>query len=165
VANANTGFQYALLAQTQFHIPDVYGVGISVRPIPVLTINVDGVRVKYTNLVDDFVSSVSELRAIGAPFKANDATELHVGAEYFFSTKIPVALRAGYWRDPAHSTYWAGPLNTSEAVGAAMLYPRGEKQNHKSIGAGLAWPKFQIDAAYDTSPHYKVGSLSAVLRF
>jgi Uma2 family endonuclease len=27
-----------------------------------------------------------------------------------------------------------------------------------------AWPKFHIDAAYDTSAHYKVGSLSVVFR-
>ena len=46
-----------------------------------------------------------------------------------------------------------------------MLYPKGEDQNHYSIGGGLAWPKFQVDFAYDTSEHYKVGSLSLVTRF
>jgi long-subunit fatty acid transport protein len=165
IANVNTNFQYVKLADTVFHIPDVYGVGISFRPIPVLTLNADGVRVKYTNLIDNFVSTIADVRGIESPFKTNDVTEIHLGAEYFFSTKIPIALRAGYWRDPAHSIYWNGPLNSAEAVGAAMLYPRGEMQKHRSIGAGLAWPRFQIDAAYDTSEHYKVGSLSAVVRF
>jgi hypothetical protein len=36
---------------------------------------------------------------------------------------------------------------------------------HVSIGAGLAWPKFQVDAAYDRSDHYKVGSISVIRRF
>jgi long-subunit fatty acid transport protein len=165
IANVNTGFDYVKLADTTFHIPDVYGVGISVRPIPVLTVNADAVRVKYTNLVDNFVSTIADVRGIDSPFKTADVTELHLGAEYFFATKIPIALRAGYWRDPAHSIYWNGPINSAEAVGAAMLYPRGTSQKHRSIGGGLAWPRFQIDAAYDTSEHYKVGSLSAVMRF
>jgi hypothetical protein len=47
----------------------------------------------------------------------------------------------------------------------AMLFPEGEAQNHWSVGVGLAWPRFQIDAAYDSSKHYKVGSLSFVTRF
>jgi long-chain fatty acid transport protein len=164
IENANTGGEFQKLEDTVFHIPDVYGAGISVRPIPTLTINLDGVRVKYSNLVDNFISTVSALRSIPNGFKANDATEIHLGAEYFFPWKVPFALRGGWWRDPAHSTYWNGPLNSAEAVGAALLYPKGERQTHKSIGGGLAWPKFQIDAAYDTSEHYKVGSLSVVFR-
>ncbi|HEV8434724.1 MAG TPA: hypothetical protein VGR95_15025 [Thermoanaerobaculia bacterium] len=157
-------FTYQKIADTTFHIPDVYGIGISVRPIPTLTVNVDGVRVKYSNQVDDFHSANSALRAIPNGFKAPDVTEIHAGAEYFFPWKVPFALRAGWWRDPAHSTYWAGPLNSPEAVGAALLFPKGTAQRHRSIGGGLAWPKFQIDAAYDTSETYKVGSLSVVFR-
>ena len=164
IANVNTGFQYQKLEDTIFHIPDVYGAGISVRPIPTLTVNVDGVRVKYSNAVDNFISTVSALRSIPNAFKAPDTTEIHVGGEYFFPWKVPFALRLGWWRDPAHSTYWNGPLNSSEAVGAALLYPKGQSQKHRSIGGGLAWPKFQIDAAYDTAEHYKVGSLSVVFR-
>jgi len=157
-------FTYQKLADTTFHIPDVYGAGISVRPIPTLTVNVDGVRVKYSNQVDDFISTVSALRSIANGFKAPDVTEIHAGAEYFFPWKVPFALSLGWWRDPAHSTYWAGALNSPEAVGAALLYPKGTAQRHRSIGGGLAWPKFQIDAAYDTSETYKVGSLSVVFR-
>ena len=105
------------------------------------------------------------------PYKIDDVTELHLGGEYFFSTKIPFAIRAGAWRDPAHamqynaSFHQSDVLQQAEAVGASILYPKGESQIHKSIGAGLAFPKFQLDAAYDTSKHYKVGSLSVVMRF
>jgi long-subunit fatty acid transport protein len=165
-ADIASSFQFSAVGKTSFHIPDVAGLGISVRPIPTLTINADAVRVTYSNLVDDFVSINSAVRALNEqPFEANDVTELHVGAEYFFTTKVPIALRAGYWRDPKHSIEWAGPLNHPQFIAASMLYPEGEDQDHMSIGAGIAWPRFQIDAAYDTSKHYKVGSISLVTRF
>ncbi len=165
IANADTKFDFVKLADTTFHIPDIAGVGISVRPRPEITINVDAVRVKYSNLVDDFVSTITDVQGLKNPYKANDVTEVHVGGEYFFTTKIPFAVRAGYWRDPAHSIQWNGPLTTPDAVGAAILYPKGKAQNHKSVGGGLAWPRFQIDFAYDSAEHYKVGSVSAVVRF
>jgi long-chain fatty acid transport protein len=162
----NTGGEFAELGATKFHMPDSAGVGISFRPIPVLTINVDAVNVQYSNLVDDFVSSSLAVRNLPeTPYEAKDVTEIHVGGEYFFSTKIPFAIRAGYWRDPAHALTYKGPINNTELVAEAIIYPGGEDQNHYSIGGGLAWPSFQIDFAYDTSDTYKVGSISLVSRF
>lgn len=165
-AGAATNGEFQQVADTTFHIPDVAGLGISYRPIPVLTINVDAVNVKYSNLTDDFVASVADVRELdGEPFSAEDVTEIHVGAEYFFPTKIPVAIRAGWWRDPAHNVTWRGPQNRPDFIAEALLYPEGETQNHVSVGVGLAWPRFQIDAAFDTSDTYKVASLSMVTRF
>ena len=164
-ANADTNFEFVKVSDTVFHIPDVYGAGISVRPIPVLTINADAVHVTYSNLVDHFVSINEDIRSIDKAYHANDVTELHLGGEYFFAARIPFALRAGVWRDPAHAIEYRGPLALPDAVAAAILYPKGQAQNHYSVGGGFAWPRFQIDAAYDTSKNYKVGSLSAVVRF
>ena len=164
IANSLTDFEFVKLADTTFHIPDIAGIGVSVRPIPVLTINADAVHVKYSNLTDDFVSTTFAIRDV-AGYQAADVTELHLGGEYFFASKIPFALRAGVWRDPAHSVEWRGPLDQFEGVAAALLYPKGETQMHYSVGAGMAWPRFQIDAAYDSSKHYKVASLSVVTRF
>jgi long-chain fatty acid transport protein len=165
IAAPSTGFEFVKLADTTFHVPDVIGLGVSFRPIPVLTVNVDAVRVNYSNLVDDFVATNADVREVEDAFYAPDVTEIHVGAEYFFSTKIPFALRAGYWRDPAHSVEYRGPLTAPDLVAEAVLYPKGESQNHFSVGAGFAWPRFQVDFAYDTSEHYKVGSISMVTRF
>jgi long-chain fatty acid transport protein len=164
-ADANTNFEFINAADTKFHMPDIAGVGVSFRPIPVLTINVDAVNVKYSNLVDDFVSATADVEGLDDPFRVEDALELRVGAEYLFSTKIPFALRAGYWRDPAHSVVWNGPVNHFNFIAEALLYPETEDQNHISVGGGLAWQRFQIDLAYDTSKHYKVGSISMVTRF
>jgi long-chain fatty acid transport protein len=164
-ANTDTKFQFVKVADTTFHIPDIYGVGVSYRPIPVLTVNADAVHVTYSNLVDNFTSVNEDVRALGKVFKANDVTELHLGAEYFFAVKTPFALRGGVWRDPAHSIEFRGPLTSGAAVASALLYPKGTSQTHLSVGAGMAWPRFQIDAAYDRSEHYKVGSISMVARF
>src|SRR5437763_1503947 len=164
-ANENTNFQFVKAADTIFHIPDVYGAGVSFRPIPVLTINADAVHVTYSNLVDNFVSINEDVRKLDKAYKASDVTELHLGAEYFFTMKLPLAVRAGVWRDPAHSVEFRGPTSSPSAVASAILYPKGEASNHVSAGVGLAWPRFQIDAAYDRSPHFRVGSISAVTRF
>jgi len=164
-ANENTDFEFEKVADTIFHIPDVYGLGFSFRPIPAVTLNLDAVHVTYSNLVDNFASINQAIRDLGDVHHANDVTELHLGGEYFFSTKIPLAFRAGYWRDPAHSVEFRGPLTSPDAVTEAILYPKGEAANHISVGVGLAWPRFQIDAAYDRSEHFRVGSISMVTRF
>jgi len=166
-ANADTNYLFVKLpgADTTFHIPDVYGIGVSVSPIPVLKVNADAIRVTYSNLVDNFVSSNEDLRAIGNPYKANDVVEVHLGAEYFFLWKVPIGVRAGVWRDPAHSVEYSGPLNLTSGVAEAILHPKGAAQNHVSIGGGLAWQRFQIDAAYDRSQRYSVLSISTVARF
>ncbi|HUP48482.1 MAG TPA: outer membrane protein transport protein [Thermoanaerobaculia bacterium] len=160
-----TGFALSQVEDTQFHIPDIAGVGVSFRPIPVLTINFDAVHVTYSNLVDDFFSFSESVRDAGAPYEADDVIELRLGAEYAFTTRVPFLLRAGVWRDPAHSVTYRGPLDSVDRVAEAILFPEGEDQMHLSIGGGLAWPRFQIDFAYDTSKFYKVGSVSMVTRF
>ena len=164
-ADASTDFELEKQADTEFHVPDIAGIGVSVRPIPALTINLDAVHVKYSNLVDNFYASNETVRALESPFEAKDVVELHLGAEYYFTYKLPFAFRAGYWRDPAHSITYRGPLNAPDLVAEAILFPEGETQNHYSIGAGLAWPRFQIDVAYDTSKTFKVGSISMIGRF
>ena len=93
-------------------------------------------------------------------------TEIHFGGEYFFSTRIPVAVRAGYWFDPAHSVTYVGPLDEFNRVAEAVLFPEGEDQNHVSVGLGVAFSqRLQLDAAYEQSDRYKVGSISFVTRF
>lgn len=164
-AGAQTNGEFVQIADTTFHDPDIAGLGVSFRPIPTLTINADADYVKYSNLVDNFVSVVANVSDLKQPFVAKNVTELRIGAEYFFAMQVPFAIRAGYWRDPAHSITWNGPLTRADYVAEALLYPKTQDQNHKSIGGGFAWPKFQIDFAYDTSKYYKVGSISMVTRF
>ena len=164
-AGTQTNGEFVQVADTTFHDPDIAGLGVSYRPIPTLTINADADYIKYSNLVDDFISVTADVSALDKPFVAKNVTELHIGAEYFFAMTVPFAIRAGYWHDPAHSVTWNGPITRADYVGEALLYPKTADQNHYSVGGGFAWPKFQIDFAYDTSKYYKVGSLSMVTRF
>ncbi|HUO85051.1 MAG TPA: UPF0164 family protein [Thermoanaerobaculia bacterium] len=177
VLAGDTGFTQ--LQDVKFHAPDTMGIGIAWRPIPVLTISADAVEVTYSNLTDNMTSSTFGVQP--EDLKTDDVTEIHIGAEYFFTTRIPFAVRAGWWREPGHSMYFAGPLtcshipeipegfNRSQCIAnrttLAIFFPEPEDQDHISYGVGLAWPNFQIDAAYDTSDRFKVGSLSAVYRF
>src|SRR5439155_18001069 len=79
IANDQTNGEFFRVAETKFHIPDVYGIGVSVNPIPVVIVNFDAVHIKYSNLVDQFFSINQAIRDIGTPFHANDVTELHLG--------------------------------------------------------------------------------------
>ncbi len=161
-----------------FHAPDTAGLGISYRPVPVLTINADAVKVTYSNLTDKMTTNTYGVNP--GDLVTNDITEYHVGAEYFLTTRIPIAIRAGWWREPGHAMHFVGPLTCDHIAGIegepriqceanriteAIFFPKQKDQNHYSVGVGLAWPSFQIDAAYDTSDLFKVGSLSAVYRF
>lgn len=165
---------------TTFHAPDLYGIGFSWRPTPVFTLNADVVEVKYSNLTDNFTSIFNEASVLGQnAYETPDATEIHAGFEYFFTTTVPFAIRGGWWRDPAHGLKYVGPTTCTDEAFAendrqfcaanrtvlSLLFPGGEDQEHLTIGVGLAWPNFQIDAAYDTSDTFKVGSMSAVYRF
>lgn len=174
-----SGFQQ-LTDTTNFHVPDIYGVGFSWRPTPVFTINADVVEVKYSNLTDNFTSIFNEASVLGQEaYETADATEIHAGFEYFFTTAVPFAIRAGWWRDPAHGLKYVGPTTCTDEEFSetdrqfcaanrtvlSLLFPGGEDQDHLTVGVGLAWPNFQVDAAYDHSDTFKVGSLSAVFRF
>ena len=164
-------------ADVSFNVPDAYGIGLSWRPLPVLTLNADAIEVKYSSLSDNVIATTTY--TTGADFQAEDALELRFGGEYFFITRIPVAIRAGYWQEPGHSLEYVGPNTCADAAVpenerincvaqrtvAGILFPESEDLDHYSIGIGLAWPSFQIDAAYDTSDKFKVGSITAVYRF
>jgi long-chain fatty acid transport protein len=172
--------EFQVADDTKFHVPDIAGLGASFKPLPLLTINLDAVHVTYSNLVDDFRSKNLGIVLLEDPFEAKDVTEIHVGGEYLFVQRSPaVAIRAGWWRDPAHAMTYAGPLTCDDPnypedarllcaanrITQKILFPEGRDLDHYTLGVGLAWPNFQIDAAYDTSEGFKVGSLSGVYRF
>jgi len=153
-----------VVATPSFNIPDQYGIGFSYSPIDALKINVDAVEITYSDLTDNFFSLFNPDQS--TRYVTDDVTEIHAGFEYFFlNSKIPWAIRGGWWRDPDHTLRYDGPLQSGNNVAAKILYPGGEDQDHFSIGLGFAFSKIQIDAAYDTSDKYKVGSISAIYKF
>lgn len=107
-----------------FQVPDRYGVGMSVRFRGGLTFNEDIVRIKYSQLLTGFRSTIycdafsaaGYKDASGGPnafctaksptgsalgYSIPDATEVHLGAEYQLP-RSPFAVRFGGWSTPPH---------------------------------------------------------------
>ncbi|MBL0162822.1 MAG: outer membrane protein transport protein [Xanthomonadales bacterium] len=155
------------------NVPDVFGVGLSVRPSDAWVINLDVSRVYYSQVTDDMVSLFDADQASALdPLRLDDGTEVRLGAEYTFATTHPFSLRAGVWRDPAHELVYHGnpPIfdpatQDPEANAATFSSGRSNKQTHYAIGAGMAFSKFQIDLGADFSDTSDTVSASGVFRF
>jgi long-subunit fatty acid transport protein len=162
---------------SSFEIPTQIGAGISIRPMPGVTINGDIVRVQYDRLLRDFTPGA--FCALGVceqgsqlGFHIDNATEIHIGGEWAFpSAKVPFALRAGWWHDPSHSLEYRGattsadPLVKLAQLYSAQSFPSESDQNHIAVGIGYFTSSFEINAAYDHSSRTKTASLSALKRF
>jgi long-subunit fatty acid transport protein len=157
-----------------FHVPDVYGAGVAFRPGDAWTITFDYDRVLYSqrakNSVDVFADPDSaggaNQRQAARQLVADDANEFHLGAEYVWALKHPLAFRVGGWLDPDHSVRFGGSPVTVEDRSTAVRFPRGKDEIHYSVGLGMVFSeKFQIDAAADFSDLIKTASFSGVFRF
>lgn len=159
-----------LVGSSDFHVPTTVGAGISYRPVGNLTMNLDLVRVGYAKLSDRFIS-VIEYGTEGESvfdsvqgYETKNGTEIHAGAEYFILTRVPVALRCGWWRDPPHAIAYRGPMATAHEIAARILFPGTDAENHYSVGFGVALPHIGIDFAYDTSRSLRTASMWFVMR-
>jgi long-chain fatty acid transport protein len=142
-------------------IPDTYGVGIAYRLFDRLTIALDVVRIRYSQLLGNF-QVVFAPEGEANQYKLDDATEVHVGAEYiFFIRRIPVAVRAGFFTDPDHKIRFTGA-----AVNQRALFPGGKDQVHVTGGVGIVpIPSLQIDFAVNQSDTVQEFVISTVYRF
>jgi hypothetical protein len=161
---------------SSFEIPPQVGAGISIRPASGLTVNADVVRIQYDRLLRKFTPAAfcalgdctSSPSKLG--FRIPNATELHLGAEWLLPAS-PFALRAGWWRDPAHGLEYRGRIDNANVLTqfaqllSAQQYQPESSQNHISVGAGYLAPTFEINAAYDHSSRSKTASVSALKRF
>lgn len=162
-----------LTRDTGLDVPDVFGVGFSIRPSESWVINFDVNRVFYSDVTDDLTSVFDANQALDLePLKLDDGTEVHLGAEYTFATAHPFSLRAGIWRDPAHELVYRGTppnidlsVNSVPANAATFAAGRDDAQTHIAIGAGMAFEKFQIDLGADFSDTVDILSMSGVFRF
>ncbi len=134
-------------------IPDVFGIGVAVRPSENFTVLVDVLRVRYGQ-ADTGPNALNFYQRFGQGGREalEDGTELHVGAEYTWpgGNDWLFALRAGYYSDPDHD-------------GLAAL---ASKQNHFTLGGGVVVKnRLQLDAAANLAGNVKEGLLSLVVRF
>ena len=158
---------------TGLNVPDVFGIGLSVRPTDAWVINFDVSRVYYSQVTDDMKTLFATDQTTGLdPLKLDDGTEVRLGAEYTFATTHPFSLRAGVWSEPAHELVYHGvppnftpPGQGPEANAVTFSSGRKDSLTHYSIGAGMAFSKFQIDLGADFSDISDTVSASGVFRF
>jgi long-chain fatty acid transport protein len=148
--------------EPSFDLPDVYGVGMAVRPINRLTITFDYDRVLYSQLVNNMMDFGGNPGFDPQNYVVDDANEFHLGVEYvFLAGNVAIPVRLGTWTDPDHKIRYEGQYPEEKAYFAG-----GKDQTHITGGFGIAvGKKFQIDVAYDHADLVKTGSLSAVIRF
>jgi long-chain fatty acid transport protein len=160
----------------EFNVPDVYGLGVSFHPVDAVTIALDYDRIRYSSLtantVNIFVNPANmspeadRARAAARNLTIDDANEIHLGFEYIFTKMAyPLALRLGSWLDPDHRIRYEGAVvNEPEHRHAARFRP-GDDEIHYSVGLGMVFGTFQVDAAADFSDPIDTASLSGVFRF
>jgi long-subunit fatty acid transport protein len=167
ISAAVAGESPAIIGTTRFHVPSTLGAGVGYRVTPALTVNADAVHVSYAHLTDQFLSVIEygsgDVEQL-AGYETRNGIEWHGGLEYFVLSHVPLAVRAGWWRDPAHGIAYRAPLVSAHDVAARILFPGNRAENHYSVGMGLSWPRFEVDAADDTSRSLKTASISVIAR-
>jgi hypothetical protein len=155
-------------------IPSSIGVGISYRPMDVLTLAFDAVRITYSRLTDDFVLTISQSSLSKSDFTVDDGMEYHAGAEYVLLLQsIGIVFRGGVYVEPDSRIRFSGNVMDSNDADrifsrqvSAALFQAGETNVHYTFGTGLILSdNFQFDVAgnLSTGSDEIVGSL--VVRF
>jgi hypothetical protein len=135
-----------------FRTPSSFAAGLAADVRPNITLAMDAVRVRYHEMEAGMVDDSYDLP---------DVTELHAGAEWRLATRVPVALRAGWWRDPAHRMQSnLGPIN-GDLRNLALL---DADENHITAGVGIG-TRVRLDAAYDRSENTSRASLTLATAF
>jgi long-subunit fatty acid transport protein len=152
------GSDLGSLSGQNISIPDVWGLGVAYRsPSGSVTVGFEWDRVEYSVIMESLESELIDTTYIGL----DDGNELRLGLEYLFLEMSPlIAIRVGLWRDPDHRFRFVGDDPFDRA-----LYPPGEDAVHLSVGAGIAFKRFQIDIGADFSDDANVFALSAIYSF
>ena len=124
----------------EFRTPPSLGVGVSFDPLPQLTLSADAVRVEYSRMMHDRRSTFPQQSELGFP----DVTELHAGAEYRTGK---VALRAGWWRDPAHALAILNGVEPPPPFDYVQAIVDSD-EDHVTAGIGYG-ERVRFDAAVD----------------
>ncbi len=143
---------------TPLVIPDVFGLGIAYRSAgDALTVSLEWDRVEYSDLAESLSPEIFDLNVVAL----DDGDEVHVGFEYAFLRASPVvAVRAGWWRDPAHQIRNVGPDPFDRAI-----FNGGEDADHFTAGVGVKLRSVQIDLGVDLSDFVDVLALSGIYSF
>ena len=153
-----------------FKVPDVWSVGVSIRPSSRWVVSADWARVEYSDLMDRFLDLAG--RDSGIPngqvgravdYQLDDGDELRLGFEYVVnarSNSAPIFLRWGVWNDPNHEIEYVGPDPSQRPI-----FSPGSDELHTTVGLGIKMRNNQFDLGYDRSDRVETLSFSTVFYF
>lgn len=168
----------------RLNTPDSYGGGMSFGPFfeprggGGLMVNVDAVRVEYTDLLDSFVQGLNNQMFAGdsggTVVAIEDETEVHLGVSYTWTVGYnnKLHVRGGVYNEPDVSLLVSGraPKAPGNGFPPGAFAGRDDDENiHVTLGAGFTLKRgffeFELDATADVSDlgQYYVGS--AAFRF
>jgi hypothetical protein len=136
----------------ELNLPDSFGVGghyLLRDQRLTLALNFEWIR--YSNLVDGYISGVNVLTREGAVFEIDDSIDTRIGTEYFlFNEKNwlpPMALRGGLILE-ADTSITA--RSTGEGAAASPdTFGGRDDQLHFTLGVGFNFDHWKIDVAAD----------------
>jgi long-chain fatty acid transport protein len=155
-----------------FKVPDTYSVGASFRPTDKILIATQYDFVRFSQMSEDIqeVFGIDESNptaglAIRKGLSFPDSNQVRGGFEYsLVSNQRVVALRLGGAFESDHRLRYEQAPGTIDA-GIQALFAPGDDIWHVMPGVGFAFPRFQVDVAYDVSNIVRTFALSAVVRF
>jgi len=164
-----------------YAVPNVISAGAAVRPRDNLLLSFEYDRVQYSRLSENTaeIYGVEESPFPGEKEKGalirnslffDDENQIRGGVEYAIVTSsATLAVRFGLWHDPDHRMQFdRDNLTQQQRASIArtdVRYQPGENAVHYTPGFGVAFQRFQIDAAVDLSDPVKTVSFSTVVRF
>jgi long-chain fatty acid transport protein len=167
--------------EIEYNVPNVFSIGVGFRPNDRLLVSAEYDRVQYSRLSENTaeIFGVEEAPFPGEAQKGalireslffEDANQVRGGAEYAWVTSFgTLAGRFGVWYDPDHRMQFdRDNLTAQERASIArtdVRYQPGDDAIHYTPGFGIAFPRFQIDTAFDGSNPTKTFSISTVVRF
>lgn len=168
LANASGASFAGFPKDVPINVPNHFGFGVAVRPIPKLLVAGDVVRTLYSSLSKNTTLIFFDDKLTGNEYSTPDVTEVHFGAEYNvfnMMDKNPIFVRAGVYTNPSHVVTFSGTADrdVNSVVNAQYNLTPRKDETRGTIGAGVAiGPRAQIDAAYVFGREFVV---SAGVRF
>jgi hypothetical protein len=124
---------FGRIGASETKMPDAIRASLAYKPLENVQLVGEVVRRNYSGL-GTLDASLFNGEAIAVP-TYDDVLELHAGAEYKISR---VALRAGWWRDPARISN-----------DLYQDYNLGQDHEHVTFGAGFDFGGGRVDVAFD----------------
>jgi len=153
---------------TTFNTPDSWGAGAAWRPLAALTVSLDWVHIKYSQLLDGFQSGLNVLTIFDqqAKFTINDTDEFHLGGEWVFTAgSVPWAVRGGAYSEH-NARIFADFKNGQSSFSSNDSFPPRDVVAHYTVGTCVVVKdRFQIDAAADFSRFANEYVVSTIFRF